>query len=569
MSEHELWNEVGNLYFLSGEYQQAVFAYKRAIQMDAEFGRPYSNLALTYVQLGKFDQAIDLYRRSIELLLEDKEKAISWNRLGDVYRHLKEYQQAVVAYRSADELDVEEAENERPGWIADGVSDGRADRSTTAEKPMAVTDEPFPYAPAKAEPEPALEAAEDPNATWAPMDPSLFQQDTFEALDPGVLTTWGDPSLDVEEPDAGWAPDTGADVEFPDLDGDELTRWFPVPEEQPVDSLEYTLEAVDLAAEMDEPPEAPIDTGRLEWFSDLKPEPPDPVIPTVEASKAVEIAGLLTATSQSHAAIEAAQRAVTTTDLDIIVEERPTTEFLLAAEAEAPTSVETSATEFAPSEREAGPVEATAASAPEAAATVERCVEAPQAERDPEELRQIEAGLAKYKRVVQVNPRNARAWDTLGNLYKSAGQYKEALLAYERAIENDPSKALFHHHAGLVYACEGRIDEAIEAFQKVIEMEPDHALAHATLGGYYRKKGLEELAQKHVGIAMKSIFDSENEYNRACLAAICGDTDQALDLLRVALMNKQTYVDWILRDPDLDFIRQDPRFKQLVSDYAG
>ena len=65
-----------------------------------------------------------------------------------------------------------------------------------------------------------------------------YSRGTFEALDPGVLTTWGDPTLDVEEPDADWAPDTGADVEFPDIDGDELTKWFPVPEEQPVDSLE-------------------------------------------------------------------------------------------------------------------------------------------------------------------------------------------------------------------------------------------------------------------------------------------------------------------------------------------
>jgi len=80
--------------------------------------------------------------------------------------------------------------------------------------------------------------------------------------------------------------------------------------------------------------------------------------------------------------------------------------------------------------------------------------------------------------------------------------------------------------------------------------------------------GLEELAQQHIGKAMKSIFDSENEYNRACMQAICGNADEAIHLLGVALKNKQTYVDWILRDPDLDFIRQDPRFKQLISDYT-
>ncbi len=121
---------------------------------------------------------------------------------------------------------------------------------------------------------------------------------------------------------------------------------------------------------------------------------------------------------------------------------------------------------------------------------------------------------------------------------------------------------------GLAYAAEGRYEDAVSALEKVIELDPGHSLAHAALGGYYRKMGLDELAQQHIGKAMKSIFDSENEYNRACLEAICGNTDQAIDLLRSALEKKQTYVDWVLRDPDLDFVRQDPRFKQLISDYA-
>jgi tetratricopeptide (TPR) repeat protein len=194
--------------------------------------------------------------------------------------------------------------------------------------------------------------------------------------------------------------------------------------------------------------------------------------------------------------------------------------------------------------------------------------ESPANVRDPHELEEIEAGIAKFKRAVQVNPKNAYAWDALGTLYKSAGLYKDAILAYQQATSINPPKALYFHNLGLVYACEGRDEDAIGAFQRVVEIDPDYSLAHATLGGYYRKLGLEELAQKHIGKAMKNIYDSENEYNRACLEAICGNTDHAIELLGVALKNKQTYVDWILRDPDLDFIRQDPRFKQLVSDYA-
>ena len=40
MSEHELWNELGNLYYMSGAYPQAVYAYNRSILMDPEFGAP-------------------------------------------------------------------------------------------------------------------------------------------------------------------------------------------------------------------------------------------------------------------------------------------------------------------------------------------------------------------------------------------------------------------------------------------------------------------------------------------------------------------------------------------------
>ncbi|MBI3738220.1 MAG: hypothetical protein HY258_04145 [Chloroflexi bacterium] len=100
-----------------------------------------------------------------------------------------------------------------------------------------------------------------------------------------------------------------------------------------------------------------------------------------------------------------------------------------------------------------------------------------------------------------------------------------------------------------------------------VELNPDHSLAHATLAGYFKKLGLEELAQNHINKAMKNIYDSENEYNRACLEAICGNADRAIELLRIALENNQTHVDWVLHDPDLDFIRNDPKFQQLIADY--
>ncbi len=100
-----VWNELGNIYFNSGAYDDAILAYSKAIELDRYFAWPYSNLALTYVQKGRFAEAILLYQRSIELFKDDRDKAISWNRLGNVYRRLNDYENAIAAYQRADELD--------------------------------------------------------------------------------------------------------------------------------------------------------------------------------------------------------------------------------------------------------------------------------------------------------------------------------------------------------------------------------------------------------------------------------------------------------------------------------
>jgi tetratricopeptide (TPR) repeat protein len=104
-----VWNELGNVYFNTSAYDDAIVAYSKAIELDRWFAWPYSNLALAYVQKRRFVEAILLYQRSIELFTSDKDKAISWNRLGNVYRRLNDYENAIAAYQRADALDPDNA----------------------------------------------------------------------------------------------------------------------------------------------------------------------------------------------------------------------------------------------------------------------------------------------------------------------------------------------------------------------------------------------------------------------------------------------------------------------------
>jgi tetratricopeptide (TPR) repeat protein len=102
-----VWNEKGNVHFKRQAFDEAISAYNRAIQLDPAFGWPYSNLALTYLILGQYAEAILLYQKSIELMKADRDKAVSWNGLGNVYRCLNDYPNAVAAYQKAAELDPE------------------------------------------------------------------------------------------------------------------------------------------------------------------------------------------------------------------------------------------------------------------------------------------------------------------------------------------------------------------------------------------------------------------------------------------------------------------------------
>ena len=101
------WTAKGNAFFSQGALEQAIAAYNAAIQIDPSGGMPYSNLALTYLTQGQWPEAILLYQKSIELLESDRDKALSWNGLGNAYRCMDDYANAVAAYQRAAELDPE------------------------------------------------------------------------------------------------------------------------------------------------------------------------------------------------------------------------------------------------------------------------------------------------------------------------------------------------------------------------------------------------------------------------------------------------------------------------------
>jgi tetratricopeptide (TPR) repeat protein len=103
----QIWNELGNIYYNSGAFDEAMHAFEMAIELDPSFGWSYNNLASIYFHSKRYTEAIPLYEKSIQLLNDEKDKALLWNRMGDAYRRLNKHSQAVDAYRNAMDLDPE------------------------------------------------------------------------------------------------------------------------------------------------------------------------------------------------------------------------------------------------------------------------------------------------------------------------------------------------------------------------------------------------------------------------------------------------------------------------------
>ncbi len=110
MSELEIWNELGNIYYNAGAFDEAVRAYHRAIELGHCYGQSFCNLADIYIRKGFFGEAILMYQKGIEHLKISVDKASLWSRLADVYLQLDRYDEAIKAYQTAVDLDPDNEE---------------------------------------------------------------------------------------------------------------------------------------------------------------------------------------------------------------------------------------------------------------------------------------------------------------------------------------------------------------------------------------------------------------------------------------------------------------------------
>jgi tetratricopeptide (TPR) repeat protein len=117
---------------------------------------------------------------------------------------------------------------------------------------------------------------------------------------------------------------------------------------------------------------------------------------------------------------------------------------------------------------------------------------------------------------------------------------------------------------------QSQLDFEIEFYTSILERKPDYVDVLRIMGNHWTLKGryIQGLTVDRRLVQLRP-RDALAHYNLACSYALLKRTDQAIKTLRHAVELGYRDFRYMREDRDLDFIRRDPRFRQLLREYEN
>jgi TolB-like protein/tetratricopeptide (TPR) repeat protein len=207
----------------------------------------------------------------------------------------------------------------------------------------------------------------------------------------------------------------------------------------------------------------------------------------------------------------------------------------------------------------------------------------------------------ELKRAIELNPNYATAHQWRGEFLRDLGHQDEGIAEVRRAVELDPLSLIINRSFGDMFLFARRYDEAIEQYRKTIEIDPNWSSAHLLLAQAYEAKGMygEAVAEyakaRELGLSggnkqdaaaaldsyakggwkgyLEYALTSRKErskqtyvspYSIAAGYARLGEKDEAFAWLEKAYQERNYRMTLLKVDPQLDSLRSDPRFADLL-----
>lgn len=180
----------------------------------------------------------------------------------------------------------------------------------------------------------------------------------------------------------------------------------------------------------------------------------------------------------------------------------------------------------------------------------------------------LQGAMSDYNEAIRLNSNAALVFINRGIVHRIFGNLDSALADFTAAIALNPTDldlSEVFYNRGAVLQLRGQLDQAVADYRLAIRIKPSDTVSGIALINLLRALG-KRLEADEQEEAVRNLIVRENEYNRACCEAICGNIDKALELLGIGLEKKQATRAWARLDPDFETIRNDPRFNKIVNE---
>jgi serine/threonine protein kinase len=192
------------------------------------------------------------------------------------------------------------------------------------------------------------------------------------------------------------------------------------------------------------------------------------------------------------------------------------------------------------------------------------------------QMQRLEEAEREFREAMELDPKQYEARYFYARTCFQQGRFEQAAQLFEAAAQarEDYQSRFF---AAQSYAAMGREAEAESAYRRAmdvatqhLELNPDDPRAATMVAVSYCRlgepeKGLE-WAERATAIDPE---DAGVRYNVACLYSLEGETEKAVACLEEAVERGFGNASWIEHDPDLDPVRDHPRFAVLLERVAS
>jgi serine/threonine-protein kinase len=179
-----------------------------------------------------------------------------------------------------------------------------------------------------------------------------------------------------------------------------------------------------------------------------------------------------------------------------------------------------------------------------------------------------EQSLAEGWAAAELDPASVSIRRSLGWLYYYARRFDPALEHLGRALVMNPTSDENHIIRGLILTETGRYREAEASVREALALGVggETSTALATMGAIFARAGerdrAEEVLQQLRALAGERYVSPTNF---ATLSAALGNRDEAFGWLEQVHAERRGFLAYLLVDPRLDPLRQDPRFPELLT----